>query len=61
MLGPAAREAAQDLLQLAATVISSWLAWPAWAAAPVTLLVAATLVTERRRWRWLVSANRLAN
>lgn len=26
------------LLQLAAAVISSWLAWPAWAAIPVTLL-----------------------
>ncbi|WP_369149084.1 hypothetical protein [Streptomyces sp. R44] len=43
------------LLQLAAAVASSWLAWPAWAAGPVTLLAAATLVTERRRWRWLAS------
>ncbi|MEU8619539.1 hypothetical protein [Streptomyces sp. NPDC048623] len=43
------------LLQLAAAVASSWLAWPAWAAGPVTLLAAATLVTERRRWRWLTS------
>ncbi|MFI9780378.1 hypothetical protein ACIHCV_37790 [Streptomyces sp. NPDC051956] len=49
------------LLQLAAAVISSWLAWPDWAAIPVTLLAAGTLVTERRRWRWLVSANQLAN
>ncbi|MET9734478.1 hypothetical protein ABZZ79_28730 [Streptomyces sp. NPDC006458] len=49
------------LLQLAAAVVFSWLAWPAWAAAPATLLAAATLVTERRRWRWLVSANRLAD
>ena len=49
------------LLQLAAAVVSSWLAWPAWAAVAVTLLAAATLVTERRRWRWLVCANRLAN
>ncbi|MFC9926812.1 hypothetical protein [Streptomyces sp. NPDC127190] len=49
------------LLQLVAAVVSSWLAWPAWAAVPVTLLVAATLVTERRRWRWLLSANRLAD
>ncbi|WP_405598118.1 MULTISPECIES: hypothetical protein [unclassified Streptomyces] len=48
------------LLQLAAAVISSWLAWPAWAAIPVTLLAAGTLVTERRRWRWLVSANQIA-
>ena len=48
------------LLQLVAAVASSWLAWPAWAAVPVTLLAAAALVTERRRWRWLVSADRLA-
>ncbi|MFE2432029.1 hypothetical protein ACFXJ5_35565 [Streptomyces sp. NPDC059373] len=49
------------LLQLAAAVASSWLAWPAWAAIPVTLLAAAALVTERPRWRWLASANQLAN
>ncbi|MEU6993354.1 hypothetical protein ABZ953_22185 [Streptomyces sp. NPDC046465] len=50
------------LLQLAAAVVSSWLAWPVWAAVPVTLLAAAALVTERPRWRWLMSAaaNRLA-
>ncbi|MEU4347243.1 hypothetical protein [Streptomyces sp. NPDC023838] len=47
------------LLQLVAAVASSWLAWPAWAAVPVTLLAAATLVTERRRWRWLASGDRL--
>ena len=49
------------LLQLAAAVIFSWLAWPAWAAIPVTLLAASALVTERRRWRWLVSANPLTS
>ncbi|MFJ6392290.1 hypothetical protein ACIQJT_32300 [Streptomyces sp. NPDC091972] len=49
------------LLQLAAAVVSSWLAWPAWAAVLVTLLAAATLFTERRRWRWLLSAHHLAN
>ncbi|MCQ9182487.1 hypothetical protein KMT30_26260 [Streptomyces sp. IBSBF 2953] len=43
------------LLQLAAAVVSSWLAWPAWAAGPVTLLAVSTLVTERRRWRWLAT------
>ena len=43
------------LLQLAAAVASSWLAWPAWAAGPVTLMAVITLVTERRRWRWLAS------
>lgn len=41
------------LLQLVAAVVFSWLAWPAWAAVPVTVLAAATCVTERRRWRWL--------
>ncbi|MER5184309.1 hypothetical protein ABT009_39290 [Streptomyces sp. NPDC002896] len=46
------------LLQLAAAVVSSWLAWPAWAAALVTVLAATTCVTERRRWRWLTSSNR---
>ncbi|MEV6326994.1 hypothetical protein [Streptomyces sp. NPDC051909] len=45
------------LLQLAAAVISAWLAWPVYAAALVSLLAAATLVTERRRWRWLVSTD----
>lgn len=48
------------LLQLAAAVASSWLAWPAWAAVPVTLLAGAALLTERPRWRWLVSADRRA-
>ncbi|SFW51176.1 hypothetical protein [Amycolatopsis australiensis] len=41
------------LLQLVAAVVSSWLAWPMWAALAVTLLAAATVVTERRRWQWL--------
>ncbi|MCQ9131864.1 hypothetical protein [Streptomyces hilarionis] len=49
------------VLQLVAAVVSSWLAWPGWAATAVSLLAAATLVTEQRRWRWLVSANRLAD
>jgi hypothetical protein len=48
------------LLQLAAAVVSSWLAWPAWAAVSVTLLAAATLVTERRRWRRLIIRDRSA-
>lgn len=43
------------LLQLVAAVVSSWVLWPAWAAVVVTVLAAATLVTERPRWRWLVS------
>jgi hypothetical protein len=45
-------------LQIAAAVVSSWLAWSAWAAGWVTLLAAATCVTERRRWRWLASVGR---
>lgn len=49
------------LLQLAAAVVSAWLAWPPLAAVPATVLAGATLLTERRRWQWLVSANRLAN
>ncbi|MDN0198517.1 hypothetical protein [Streptomyces sp. S.PNR 29] len=46
------------LLQLAAAVISAWLAWPSWAAVLVSLLAATTLVTERRRWQWLASLDR---
>ncbi|MER7541236.1 hypothetical protein ABTX77_41855 [Streptomyces sp. NPDC097704] len=45
------------VLQLAAAVISSWLAWPVWAAVPATALAVATVVTERRRWTWLLSPN----
>ncbi|SEB62925.1 hypothetical protein [Streptomyces sp. TLI_105] len=48
------------LLQLTAAVVSSWFAWPPWAAVSVTVLAAATLVMERRRWMWLLSANRRA-
>jgi hypothetical protein len=43
------------MLQLVAAVVSAWLAWPVPAAALVSVLVATTLVTERRRWRWLIS------
>jgi len=41
------------LLQLVAAVVSSWIAWPTWAAIVVSVLAAATVVTERRRWQWL--------
>ncbi|WP_329309852.1 hypothetical protein [Streptomyces sp. NBC_01262] len=44
------------LLQLAAAVTASWVVWPVWAAVSVSVLAAATLVTERARWRWLLSA-----
>jgi hypothetical protein len=45
------------LLQLAAAVVSAWFAWPIWAAGLVSLLAATTLITERRRWRWLMSSD----
>ncbi|MEV6943807.1 hypothetical protein AB0N07_17760 [Streptomyces sp. NPDC051172] len=43
------------LLQLVAAVISAWRLFPVWAAVLVSLLAAATLVTERPRWRWLLA------
>ena len=43
------------LLELGAAVASAWWLWPVWAAVPVTLLAAASLVTERPRWRWLLT------
>lgn len=46
------------LLQLAAAAIAAWSAWPIYAAVLVSLLVAATLVTERQRWQWLLSTDR---
>lgn len=48
------------LLQLVVAVICSWSVWPARAAVLVTVLAAATVVTERRRWTWLLFANRRA-
>ncbi|KAF5999613.1 hypothetical protein [Streptomyces sp. WAC00263] len=46
------------LLQLTAAATAAWLAWPICAAVLVSLLVAATLVTERQRWQWLLSTDR---
>lgn len=46
------------VLQLAAAAIAAWSAWPIYAAVLVSLLVAATLVTERRRWQWLLATDR---
>ncbi|WP_327304903.1 hypothetical protein OG730_16075 [Streptomyces sp. NBC_01298] len=46
------------LLQLVVAVAASWSAWPAWAAAPVTALALACLITERPRWRGLLAAAR---
>ncbi|MHB9855512.1 hypothetical protein ACSYGO_40565 [Streptomyces krungchingensis] len=48
------------LLQLAAAVVSSWVAWPLWAALVVSAMAAATLLAERPRWRWLISPERVA-
>ncbi|GAA3780650.1 hypothetical protein GCM10022403_014050 [Streptomyces coacervatus] len=44
------------LLQLASAVVSAWWIWPVWAAVLVSLLAAATLITERPRWRWLLAS-----
>jgi hypothetical protein len=41
------------LVQLAAAVVAAWVAWPAFAAVPVTVLAAITVVLELPRWRWL--------
>ncbi|MER5448182.1 hypothetical protein ABT065_21560 [Streptomyces sp. NPDC002764] len=43
------------LLQLVAAVVSSWWLMPVWAAVLVSLLAAATLVTEGPRTRWLLA------
>jgi hypothetical protein len=48
------------LLQLVAAVVSSWAAWPHWAAVVVSVLVAATVVTEQPRWRRLLRRPRAA-
>ncbi|MFG2922953.1 hypothetical protein ACGFYA_15745 [Streptomyces sp. NPDC048305] len=43
------------LVQLAAALVSAWLAWPVWAGCLVTVLAAAALVAEVPRWRWLTA------
>ncbi|GAA2917688.1 hypothetical protein ACFPN0_01275 [Kitasatospora cinereorecta] len=43
------------LLHHLAAVISSWAAWPTWAAGTVTILAATSLITERPRWRDLLA------
>jgi hypothetical protein len=42
-------------LQIAAAVISAWWVWPVWASVLVSVLAAATLITEQPRWRWLLT------
>ena len=44
------------LLQLVAAVVSAWTLWPPAAAGAVSLLAAATVVTELPRWRRLFRA-----
>ncbi|MRH87276.1 hypothetical protein GFY24_07335 [Nocardia sp. SYP-A9097] len=44
------------VLQLAAAVISSWLAWQPWLAIVVTALALVTTLAELPRWRWLLNA-----
>lgn len=46
------------LLHMAAAVVASWLAWPLPAAITVWILVAASVLAELPRWRWLVSTGR---
>ncbi|MFI8231675.1 hypothetical protein ACIGDI_22835 [Streptomyces sp. NPDC085900] len=43
------------LLQLVAAVVSAWWLMPVWAAVLVSLLAAATLVSEGPRTRWLLA------
>ncbi|MCX5402667.1 hypothetical protein OHA37_02060 [Streptomyces sp. NBC_00335] len=43
------------LLQLVAAVVSSWAAWPTWAAVAVTVLASASLIAEQPRWRLLLA------
>jgi hypothetical protein len=43
------------LLEVAGALVAAWWIMPVWAAVLVSLLAAATLVTERPRWKWLLS------
>nr|WP_229883617.1 MFS transporter [Streptomyces omiyaensis] len=52
---PGAVTVAVVLLHLAAAVVSSWTAWPTWAAVAVTVLAAASLIAEQPRWRALLA------
>ncbi|WP_371481687.1 hypothetical protein [Kitasatospora sp. NBC_00315] len=52
---PGAVTVALVLLQLAAAVISSWVAWPAPAAILVAVLAVACAVAELPRWRGLLA------
>lgn len=51
--GPA--RIAIEALLTAAAIIGSWIAWPAWAAATVTVLSVAMIITGMRRYQWLAA------
>ncbi len=42
-------------LHVVVAVVASWIAWPVIAAAAVTVLAGASVVTELPRWRWLAA------
>lgn len=44
------------VLHMAVAAVASWAAWPPVVAIIVWVLVAASLVAELPRWRWLLSA-----
>ncbi|MDX6429025.1 MAG: hypothetical protein QOE54_1391 [Streptosporangiaceae bacterium] len=44
------------IMQLVAAVVSAWVAWLPAVAIVVSVLAAATVVTELPRWRWLATA-----
>jgi hypothetical protein len=44
------------IMQLVAAVVSAWVAWLPAIAIVVSVLAAATVVTELPRWRWLATA-----
>jgi hypothetical protein len=56
MAAPGLVTLALVVLQLAAAAISAWAAWPMAIAVAVWVLVAATVITELPRWRWLARA-----
>jgi hypothetical protein len=39
---------------MAAGVVCAWIAWPVWAAVPLSALALASLWDELPRWRWLM-------
>ncbi|MCP2342391.1 hypothetical protein [Actinomadura rupiterrae] len=55
---PGAVTIALVVLHLVAAVVVAWTTWPAYVAVVVSVLAAATVFTERRRWRWLLSLGR---